>query len=175
MMRHMLIRKRGLGRRQAVLLCAACSACSALLTYMFDPERGRRRRHMARDRWMARTRRVVRVLGGMWRRSASDAYGMSHKIVHLVPRMTDVVDDETLRQRVESQLFRDRHVPKAEMNITAEHGTVILRGELDSPEDITRLETRVRHMPGVRGVHNLLHPRGTDAPNKERSRMATIF
>jgi hypothetical protein len=27
----------------------------------------------------------------------------------------------------------------------------------------------VRRIPGVRAVQNLLHPRGTPAPNKERS------
>jgi osmotically-inducible protein OsmY len=107
-----------------------------------------------------------------WRGAAADAYGMSHKIVHLVPRETDVTDDETLRQRVESQLFRDRHIPKGNLNISAEHGKVILRGELESPSEIARLEERVRHIPGVRGVQNLLHPRGTPAPNKERSQMA---
>jgi hypothetical protein len=109
----------------------------------------------------------------MWRGAAADAYGVSHRIVHLVPRETDMTDDETLRMRVESQLFRDRHIPRASMNINAEHGTIILRGELDSIDDIARLEDRVRHVHGVRGVQNLLHPRGTPAPNKERSRLAS--
>ena len=175
MMRPLLNRDRGLRRGQALWMCAACSACAALLTYMLDPERGRRRRNMFRDRWMSKMRRLGRAISGMWRGAAADAYGMSHKIVHLVPRTTDVADDETLRQRIESQLFRDRHIPKGNLNITAEHGMAILRGELDSPEDITRIENRVRHIAGVRGVQNLLHPRGTEAPNKERSRMATTF
>jgi hypothetical protein len=169
----MLVRERGFGRGQAFWLCAMCSACACLLTYMFDPERGRRRRNMLRDQTIARMRRMGRAMSSTWRGAAADAYGMSHKIVHLVPRTTDVADDETLRQRVESQLFRDRHVPKGKLNITAEHGTIILRGELDDPSDIARLEDRVRHVAGVRGVHNLLHPRGTPAPNKERSRLAT--
>jgi osmotically-inducible protein OsmY len=94
-------------------------------------------------------------------------------MVHLVPRSTDVTDDETLRQRVESKLFRDRHVPKGDLNISAEHGTIILRGELDNPADIARLEERVRRVAGVRGVQNMLHPPGTPAPNKERSWSAT--
>jgi osmotically-inducible protein OsmY len=80
-----------------------------------------------------------------------------------------VADDETLCQRVESQLFRDRHIPKGNLNINCEHGMVILRGELDSPADIARLEERVRRIPGVRGVQNLLHTHGTPAPNKVRS------
>ena len=46
---------------------------------------------------------------------------------------------------------------------------VILRGDLDSPHEIARLEDRIRHILGVRGVQNLLHPHGTRAPNKQRS------
>jgi hyperosmotically inducible periplasmic protein len=149
--------------------CAASCLTGALLTFFMDPERGRRRRHMARDQMGARTRRMLRGIRGIWRGAAAETYGVSHRIVHLVPHSTDIPDDETLRQRVESQLFRDRHIPKGELNITAEHGMIILRGELDSPLEIAQLEERVRTMPGVRGVQNLVHLHGTPAPNKRRS------
>jgi osmotically-inducible protein OsmY len=128
---------------------------------------------MFRDRVLARMRRMSRGMTRLWRGAAAETYGVSHKIVHLVPRTTDVPDDETLCQRVESQLFRDRHIPKGSLNISCEHGMVILRGELDSIGDISRIEERVRRVSGVRGVQNLLHPSGTPAPNKERSRMAS--
>jgi osmotically-inducible protein OsmY len=154
-------------------MCLASSLASGCLVYFMDPERGRRRRNMFRDRILARVRRIGRGLRAVWRGAAAETYGVSHKIVHFVPRPTDTSDDETLRQRVESQLFRDRHVPKGNLNITAEHGMVILRGELDSPIEIAQLEERVRHMIGVRGVQNLLHPHGTPAPNKQRSVSAT--
>jgi hypothetical protein len=137
--------------------------------YFFDREGGRRRRHMLRDRFTARLRRIGRSFKHFWRGAAAGTNGVSHRIVHLVPRPTDVADDETLRQRVESQLFRDRHVPKGDMNINCEHGTVILRGEVSSVAEVAELEERVRRIPGVRAVQNLLHPRGTPAPNKERS------
>src|SRR5438067_10563763 len=104
-----------------------------------------------------------------FRGAAAETYGVSHRIVQLVARQTEVADDETLRQRVESQLFRDRHVPKGNMNINCEHGTVILRGEVESAADIAEIEERVQRIPGIRGVQNLLHPHGTPAPNKERS------
>jgi hypothetical protein len=150
-------------------MCLASSLASGLITYFMDPERGRRRRHMLRDRLLARTRRVERSIASVWRGAAAEAYGVSHRLVHRVPREAEVADDETLRQRVESQLFRDRHVPKGNLNISCEHGMVILRGELESPTEISHVEDRVRSVPGVHGVQNLLHPRGTPAPNKERS------
>jgi hypothetical protein len=39
--------------------------------------------------------------------------------------------------------------------------------------EIAQVEERVRRVPGVRGVQNLLHPHGTAAPNKLRSFNAT--
>ena len=159
-----------MSRGRVLWMCIGSSVASAMMMYLFDRERGRRRRNTLRDRFAARLRRLSRAMGGAWREAAAETYGVSHRIVHLVPRTTEVTDDETLTQRVESQLFRDRHVPKGNLNITCEHGTVILRGELDTSADIARIEERVRRVPGVRGVQNLLHPRGTPAPNKERSR-----
>jgi hypothetical protein len=164
--------RRAVSRGQATWLCITSWLGGVIAMYFLDVERGRRRRNMLRDRFLARMRRLGRGFRGIWREAAAETYGVSHRIVHLVPKPTEVTDDETLRQRVESQLFRDRHIPKGDLNISCEHGMVILRGELDNAADIGRIEERVRRMPGVRGVQNLLHPRGTPAPNKERSRAA---
>jgi osmotically-inducible protein OsmY len=150
-------------------MCVVSSLASAVLMYFLDPERGRRRRHMLRDRIRSRVRRIGRGTASVLRGATAETYGVSQRIVHLAPRETEVADDETLCQRVESQLFRDRHIPKGNLNISCEHGMVILRGELESPTEISHIEERVRSVPGVRGVQNLLHPRGTPAPNKERS------
>ena len=149
--------RHAISRGKAFWWAVGSSIATMLLTHIFDPQLGRRRRNMLRERGMARSRRAWRAMSGMWRKSTADAYGMSHKIVHLVPRTTEVVDDETLLQRVESQLFRDRHIPKGNLNISAEHGTLILRGEVHAADEITRIEDRVRHVPGVRNVQNLLH------------------
>jgi BON domain len=161
--------RNAVSRGRAAWLCIGSSLASGCLVYFMDPERGRRCRHMLRDQFVARMRRIGRGMHAMWRGAAAETYGVSHRIVHLVPRQTEMADDETLRQRIESQLFRDRHIPKGDLNINCEHGMVILRGELDSPMEIAQLEDRVRRMSGVRGVQNLLHPHGTPAPNKQRS------
>jgi osmotically-inducible protein OsmY len=150
-------------------MCLISSLMTGTLMYFLDRERGKRRRHIARDRMFARVRRLARAARGTARGAAAETHGVSHRIIHLVPRPTEIPDDETLRQRVESQLFRDRHIPKGDLNISCEHGMVILRGELDSPLQIEELQERVARMPGVRGVQNLLHTHGTPAPNKQRS------
>jgi hypothetical protein len=163
--------RHAISRGQAFWLAVCCCVGSSLMTLLFDPRQGRRRRAMLRDQGIARMRRLQRGMYATFRGTAADMFGMSQRMVHH-PDDTALADDETLRQRVESQLFRDRHIPKGDLNITAEHGMLVLRGELESPGEIVRLEERVRRVHGVRGVQNLLHPRGTPAPNKERSRMA---
>jgi osmotically-inducible protein OsmY len=66
-------------------------------------------------------------------------------------------DDVTLAHKVETELFRDPSIPKGKININAEEGIVVLRGQLDRPEDIRALEEKVRKIPDVLGVENLIH------------------
>ena len=65
---------------------------------------------------------------------------------------------------MESAIFRDPAVPKGRININAERGRVVLRGEVDQVEQISALEAAARQMLGVTDVENLLHIPGTPAP-----------
>jgi osmotically-inducible protein OsmY len=79
-------------------------------------------------------------------------------------------DDVTIRQRVESEVFADPKIDKGRITIDVESGVVILRGELDDPEQIHTIEQAARGVRGVVGVHSLLHHSGTPAPNKAEAR-----
>jgi hypothetical protein len=74
-------------------------------------------------------------------------------------------DDAELVHHVESVIFRDESLPKGEVSINAEQGKIFLRGQVDSPESIVRIERAVREVEGVDGVENLLHVPGTPAPH----------
>jgi osmotically-inducible protein OsmY len=91
----------------------------------------------------------------------SDIAGKQARIAHSWTPVPLPVNDETLRDRVESELFRDPDIPKGQININAEHGVVVLRGELDHPEEINAVERRVKKIAGVTEVRNLLHLTGT--------------
>ena len=100
------------------------------------------------------------------RYAASRAEGLGHQIENAIaPEYEPEPNDATLTQRVESQILRGRDVPKGAININAEEGVVVLRGELDRPEQIRELEDAAAHVKGVRAVRNLLHLRNTPAPN----------
>lgn len=73
-------------------------------------------------------------------------------------------DDQTLKSKVESELFREEHALKGRVNVNVQQGVTQLRGELDSPELIEELIGRAHKVRGVREVENLLHLPGTPAP-----------
>ena len=73
-------------------------------------------------------------------------------------------DDATLKDKVESELFRDEHEVKGSISINAQEGVVQLRGELPSQDLIDTLVNRTEQIHGVREVESLLHLTGTEAP-----------
>ncbi len=73
-------------------------------------------------------------------------------------------DDATLKDKVESELFRDEHQVKGAISINAQQGVVQLRGELPSQDLIDALVARTRQIHGVKDVESLLHLPGTEAP-----------
>jgi len=76
-------------------------------------------------------------------------------------------DDATLRDRVESEVFRDPETSREHINVNVVGGVVELRGEQRTQDDIDNLVKTVRSIANVKDVHNYLHLPGTPAPNKE--------
>jgi len=143
----------------------------AALAYFLDPDRGRRRRHIARDRFAAALRRFGWNASKVGRHAADAAYGMGQEAVHAVD-IREALDDATLARKVESEIFRDLLIPKGSINVNAEEGVVVLRGQVERPEQIKSIEDSVRRIPDVLDVQNFLHMPGEAAPNKAESMTA---
>ena len=136
-----------------------------LAAYFWDPDRGRSRRHGLRDRATGISRHGARRTARALRTAAVLAAGRGRGLFHrLLPQAPQPLDDVELAHKVESILFRDPAVPKGQLNVNAERGTVFLRGQVDSPELVRELEKRVRRIAEVQAVENLLHLPGTPAP-----------
>jgi osmotically-inducible protein OsmY len=129
------------------------AAAGAALAYFFDPQSGRRRRHVARDKAVSLFRRKGRHAA---RAVAAETRALSMKARHVREANKPQPNDATLVQKVESEVFRDPSIPKGRINVNAENGVVFLRGEVDSPELIKSLEHATQEVKGVRGVENLL-------------------
>jgi hypothetical protein len=140
-------------------------AVGALLAYFLDPRAGRRRRHTARDRALARLRRRERRAAVRARRAESHALGIARRTLNAVRQgQREPLDDVTLARKVESELYRRARVPKGHISINAEDGVVFLRGVMERQEDIERMAAATRKITGVRAVENLIHLPGTPAP-----------
>jgi osmotically-inducible protein OsmY len=77
--------------------------------------------------------------------------------------------DETLKAKVESEVFRPEGSPKGSVDVLVVDGVVELRGEVKTPEDKKELEARTRKIPEVRDVKNMLHLPKVAAPGRADS------
>ena len=128
-------------------------ALGAALSYFFDPENGRRRRKVAADRLAGLTRRHgKRMIKG----TAARANALGKQATHLKEEPKPQPDDVTLARKVETEIFREPDVPKGKINVNAENGKIVLRGEVDSAEMIDDLVSKARKVQGVQDVESLL-------------------
>ena len=143
-------------------LFALAGAIGAAIAYFFDPDNGRKRRHVAADKAGKYFRQASRQAQG----AAAQAQGLKAKATHLKAQEKDQPDDVTLARKVESEIFRDSDVSKGQVNVNVEDGVVYLRGELDQLDLIEDLAAQARKVQGVLAVENLLHVPGQEAPAK---------
>jgi osmotically-inducible protein OsmY len=128
----------------------------ALVAYFFDPQNGRSRRAEARQRIPAILRRTTAKAGQAGKAASSQATAVKAKAANRKEAEKPQPDDVTLARKVETEIFRDDDVPKGKINVNAENGKVVLRGEVDEPSLIDDLEKRTKKVQGVREVENLL-------------------
>jgi osmotically-inducible protein OsmY len=138
-------------------------AAGAALEFFLDPRNGKRRRHLVRDRTTAAFRRRARKVERHAHYEAGKVVGLAHAITHHQHAPPEL-DDVGLVHKVESELFRDRTIPKGPISINADRGIVVLRGQIVDAQQISRIEREVRRIAGVRDVENLLHLPGVPAP-----------
>ena len=134
------------------------------IEYFIDPDRGRARRARAKELVGRTFGRTSRHLVHRLRHVEGVAYGVYRRASHL--RMDEPADDIALVDRVKSEIFTNPDIPKADLTMDAQKGVVTLRGQVEDGDHIRLIETAVGGVPGVTGVHNLLHLPGSPAPNK---------
>src|SRR3954447_5362613 len=104
---------------------------------------------------------VVARRSGLWRRVRAQL--RDDATVHAERLAT--LDDAELVHKAQSIVFRDESLPKGKVSISAENGKIFLRGQVDTPDTIVRIEKAARGVEGVETVENLLHLPGTPAPH----------
>jgi osmotically-inducible protein OsmY len=139
-----------------LLALATGIAAGAMVMYMLDPNNGRRRRALVRDKAVAAGHDVERLARGTSRQTANRLRGMAAKVRARVqhPRL----DDDQLRDHIRSKLGHAlRHPARVEVDV--DHGHVVLKGTAD-PVETEHLVATISKMQGVHGVENRLAPEG---------------
>ncbi len=153
---------RSRGRIGTLLVGLGAGAFAALAAFLADPSRGRARRARLLDQGAASVRRAGREVHRVARRVGSMASGKLEAVTEGGSRVPPT-DDVTLRDRAETELFRDPSVPKGTINLSVERGVLVLRGEVSDTAMRERLGSQAEAIEGVWSVRNLLHLPGEPA------------
>jgi osmotically-inducible protein OsmY len=144
-------------------LSTLAGATGAAAAYMLDPERGHARRAQAKDQLVSRARKTRRELDKRARYTAGSATGAVKKATSSGSK--ESLQDTGLARKVESVIFRPEDAPKGRVVVNAEDDVVVLRGEVETREQIDMLVRTAEHVDGVAEVRNLMHLPGEPAPH----------
>jgi BON domain len=159
----------GLGGSWKLLASAVVGATAG---YFFDPDRGRMRRIKAKDRAATLMGGAIRRVGKRRGHVTSQALGVA-KEVHVVNEGAPPPNDQTVAEKIQSEILGKADYPKGKINVNVEGGVAVLRGELENEDLINALEQDVRKVTGVIDVENLVHLPGQLPPNKEAALRAS--
>lgn len=144
----------GLSARAAMLIGAGLGAgigagLGAGLMYLFDPDRGKRRRTQIMDHANSTYRRGVKAV----ERTVDDVENRVHGVVAELEGMFHEegdIPDVKLEARVRSKLGRVVDHPHG-IDVFSREGRIYLRGAL-TEEQAAKVEEAVRTVPGVKDV-----------------------
>ena len=148
-----------------ILFGAAIGAAAA---WFLDPNDGTRRRTVVRDKTMKYARQGKRQAASQASYAGSTIKGKATAVAPGTSREPagERLNDPALKAKIESEVFRDPDLPKDRVSVNVEDGIAFLRGEVDDRQTISRIYQATARVEGVRGVENLLHTAGEQAPTK---------
>lgn len=130
----------------SVLRMATVFAAGLATMYYLDPQTGRRRRLLARDKSAAVGHDVREAARARTKRALDRARGAAARSRAQVAN--EFVDDDILRDRVRSRLG---HLVDAPIDVEVRDGSVVLSGNLTA-RGFDELIATISTMPGVQNV-----------------------
>lgn len=143
----------------------AGAAIGAVAMYLSDPDRGKRRRALIRDKVVSTAHRSGDAIGVASRDLANRMQGMRAKTGRLFSRRGKTTDDQHLVERVRAKVGRAVSHPHA-IKVHAQNGNVILSGPVFAHEK-QQLLTAIHSVPGVRSIDDALqvHTNSSGVPS----------
>ena len=144
----------------------AGAGVGAAAAYFLDNESGNRRRKIAADKAGRFKREGAGTVTGAAQAAGAQAKGVAAKAQHVATGGDDAPgDDNTLKSKIESEVFRAADAPKGSVDVSVANGIVELRGQVDDQAQSQALEMKTRMVSGVKDVRNMLHLPGETPPN----------
>lgn len=138
-------------RKQLVALFGV--GVGAAVMYLFDPDRGSRRRALLRDKLATAANKVPDAMSATARDLRNRAKGLAAAARSKVSS-SEPATDQVVEARVRSKLGRVVSHPHA-IHVTTHRGQVTLSGPILAPE-VPELMSRIKAVDGVKDVVNQL-------------------
>ncbi|MCC6367540.1 MAG: BON domain-containing protein [Bryobacterales bacterium] len=136
-----------------VLLSGAAGVgIGALGMYLFDPDRGKRRRTLVRDKAVKAYKETVETVAKTEEDLINRAKGLAAEVKSTIAH--EEVEDSVLLARIRSRMGHLVKNPQT-VNVAVKEGKVSLEGKLSHAE-YHALMASIRHTPGVKGLVNQL-------------------
>jgi uncharacterized membrane protein len=142
---------------QAWLKWIGGAAVGAVTMYLSDPDRGKSRRALARDKMLSVANRAGDVLDVASRDAGNRIQGLRAEANRLLFRRSGTVDDPVLAERVRARIGRAISHPHP-IHVIAQQGRIALSGPILAHEK-AQLLSAVKAVPGVTEVEDHLEER----------------
>ena len=131
----------------ALTKMAAVGIGSALIAYLFDPERGKGRRAKLRDQTKSRIRKAQDAARRQVEFQSNRVMGLAHEMMS--DDASSEPDDELIRQKVKSEVIGPAQLPSVEVDVR--NGVVTITGDIDDAQ-YRDLAMEIRKISGVESV-----------------------
>lgn len=142
------------GGMPSLLQCAVAAAVGAAVMYLFDPQSGRRRRAMLRDKAEASRHDMQDLAEKQAKRITDRMQGIAAKVRSATGLAKSTADDDTIAERVRAEMGHLVGHPGA-IDVAVVGGRVWLSGHILSAE-YEALLAAVRGIAGVRDIDDRL-------------------
>jgi osmotically-inducible protein OsmY len=120
---------------------------TALVAYLFDPERGKGRRAKLRDQTKSRIRKVQDATRRQVEFQSNRVMGLAHELMS--EDASPVLDDDLILQKVKSEVIGPAQLPSVEVDVR--NGVVTISGDIDDAQ-YRRLAIEIGKISGVESV-----------------------
>jgi hypothetical protein len=128
---------------------------SALIAYLFDPERGKSRRARLSDQTRSRIRRVQDAARQKMEYQSNRLKGLAHELKS--DGSPADLDDDLIRQKIKSEVIGPAQLANVEIDVR--NGVVTISGDLED----SQYRQLARDIAKVRGVESVDQLQGASA------------